>query len=81
MAAHADLDVLTDATRSKIVQAKAYSAEFDEVGNIAKNPSYIPQKNFMQVIPDEASKDAFEHIVIQTGSSDITNLKTNIDNP
>ena len=37
MAAHADLDVLTDATRSKIVQAKAYSAVFDEVGNIAKN--------------------------------------------
>ena len=81
IATHADLNVLTDATRSKIVTAKAYSAVFDEVGNIAKDAPYYPQKNFMQVIPDEASKELFEHIVVQTGTVDISNLKTNVENP
>ena len=34
-----------------------------------------PKKNFLQVVPNEALKDNFEHMVVQTGSVDISNLK------
>jgi hypothetical protein len=76
ISASADIKVIADATRSKIVTAKAYSDVHDDVSNVTKEPAYYPRKNFLQVVPTEAVKDAFVHLIIQAGSVDITNLKT-----
>ena len=80
ISAHADVKVIAEATRSKIVTAKAYSAIHDMVSNKAKQAAFYPSKNFLEVVPLEAAKDEFKHIIIQTGSVDITNLRTN-ENP
>ena len=68
--------MISEATKSKIVTAKAYSAAHDEVSNAAKQAAFYPNKNFLHVVPTEAAKDNFEHIIIQAGSVDISNLKT-----
>ena len=44
--------------------------------NAAKNASRFPARNFTDVIPAELSKDVPDVLVIQSGSVDITNLKT-----
>ena len=80
ISAHADLKVIADATKSTIVTAKAYSAVYDEVSNVAKEAAYYPKKKYLQVVPAEAVKDTFEHLIIQAGSVDVSNLKTN-NNP
>ena len=80
IAAHANLKVIADATKSKIVTAKAYSAVHDEVKNVAKEAALYPMQNFLQVVPAEIVKDNFKHLIIQAGCVDITNLKTK-DNP
>ena len=49
------------------------------MSNKAKSAAYFPAKNFVQVVPDEAVKDDFENLIIQTGCVDITNLKTEVD--
>ena len=77
---HANIDVIEEATDSIITKVKAYSAIYDDVSNAAKNAAKFPSKNFLQVVPNEATKENFEHLIVQTGSIDITNLKTN-DNP
>ena len=74
---HANLDVIVNATKSKIVTAKAYTAIHDEDSNVVKDPAYFPRKNFLQVVPAEVVKDSFKHLIIQAGSADITNLRTN----
>ena len=74
---HADLDVIADATKSKIVTAKAYTAIHDDIVNEVKDPAYFPEKNFLHVVPEQVAKDNLEYLVIQTGSVDITNMKTN----
>ena len=76
---HANIDTIEEATDSIITRAKAYSAIYDEVSNKAKSAAYFPAKNFVQVVPDEAVKDDFENLIIQTGCVDITNLKTEVD--
>ena len=68
---------ISEATKHKIVTAKAYSAKYDDISNVAKDPAHYPLKNFLDVVPKEASKDTFEHVIIQSGSVDISNLKTN----
>lgn len=78
---HANLDTLTKATKAKLNTAKAYSAVYDDKVNIAKNPAYFPQKNFIDVVPEEVVKDDFDFVIIQSGSVDITNLKTDIADP
>ena len=76
---HADFKVLAEATKSEIVSAKAYSAVYDDVTNKVKDAAYYPRKNFLQVVPNEAIKDNFEHMVVQTGSVDISNLKVDVN--
>ena len=69
---HANINIIANATRSKIITAKAYSAVYDDVTNKAKEAAFFPQKNFMQVVPKEATKDNFAHLIVQSGSVDIT---------
>ena len=45
---------------------------------LLKNSAKFPRKNFLEVVPHEAMRDNFEHLVVQTGSIDITNLKTEV---
>jgi hypothetical protein len=76
---HADIKVIADATHSKVVTTKAYSAVHDEVSNEAKEAAFFPKKNFLHVVPNEVIKDNYEHVIVQAGSVDITNLKTDVN--
>ena len=80
ISAHADVKIIAEATKSRITTAKAYSSVFDEESNSAKQAAFYPNKNFLKVVPSEAIKDNFEHLIIQAGSVDISNLKTD-ENP
>ena len=73
---HANMDVIEEATDTIITKVKAYSAIYDDVSNVAKDAAKFPNKNFLQVVPNEATKESFDHLVVQAGSIDITNLKT-----
>ena len=67
------------ATKTKIKTAKAYSAIYDTVSNVAKKAAKIPDANFSQVIPTKLETEEFENLIIQAGSVDITNLRTNVE--
>ena len=74
-----ELKAISHATKHKIVTAKAYTAKYDDVSSAVKDPARFPEKNFLSVVPEEVSKDKFEHVIIQSGACDITNLKTNMN--
>ena len=71
-----DLEALKEATETEIEYVRAYSAVFDEVSNEAKKPARFPHKNYTDVISGALKKDAFENLIVQCGSVDITNLQT-----
>ena len=79
VSASANIKVVEEATRAKVVTSKAYSAIHDEVSNVAKNPAFYPHKNFTDVIPKEVVKDTFDYLVLQSGSVDISNLNTKVN--
>ena len=70
------LKSIETATKAAVKAVKAYSSTYDDVSNAAKNASKFPAKNFTDVIPDELAKDEPDVLIIQSGSVDITNLKT-----
>ena len=70
ISSHANIKVIEDATKTKIVASKAYGAVHDSVSNVAKDASFYPKKNFTDVIPHEVTKDKFEHLILQAGSVD-----------
>ena len=76
---HANLDKITEVTKSKIYTAKAYTAVYDDKVNVVKTPAYFPQKNFVDTVPNEVGKQNFEYMIVQAGSIDISNLKTNVE--
>ena len=80
ISAHANIGKIAEATKSTIVTAKAYSAVYDEEAHIAKDAPLFPSKNFTDVVPAEVTKEAFKHLILQSGSVDISNLKT-VQNP
>ena len=73
------IDTLEMETKTKIKTAKAYSAIYDTVSNVAKKAAKIPDANFSQVIPTKLETEEFENLIIQAGSVDITNLRTNVE--
>ena len=73
------IDTLEMATKTEITTAKAYSAIYDTVSNVAKQAAKIPEANFSKVIPTKLKTEAFENLIIQAGSVDITNLRTNVE--
>ena len=75
-----DLKTLENATQSRFIAVKAYSAIYDTVENAAKQAARFPRANFTDVIPAELKKDKYHSLVLQSGSVDITNLNTK-DNP
>ena len=77
---NAHFTVLEEATKSKFVKVKAYGSVRDSVKNVAKNSSKIPAANFAEVVPTQLRKQKYKTMVIQSGSTDITNLNTK-ENP
>ena len=77
---HVNIDKIEEATDAVITKVKAYSAIYDDISNEAKDKAKFPSKNFLQVVPCEVRKENFEHLVVQAGSIDISNLRTK-DNP
>ena len=71
-----DFHALEEATETKIVHVKAYSAVFDEISNDAKISARFPKRNFTDVIPAALEKEEFRNVIVQSGSVDITNLQT-----
>ena len=71
-----DLQSISEDTQTNIVTVKAYSSVYDE-------KAYYPEKNFEQVIPKELGKQNYNHLIMQSSSVDITNLRrinVNINN-
>ena len=73
------INTLEEATKTEFATAKAYSSIHDTVSNVAKHAAKIPEANFSKVIPEKLKTEAFENLVVQAGSVDITNLKTNVE--
>ena len=65
---------------SKVRVARAYSTIDDISENDAKEKTLFPEKSFANVIETELKKDETDILVIQSGSVDITNLKTKGNN-
>ena len=80
ISANVDIAALENATQSKFVTARAYSSANDSEGNAAKHPAKFPQSSFINVVQSQLSKDKYETLVLQAGTVDITNFKTQ-DNP
>lgn len=75
---HANLDAIEKVSKCKVTKVKAYTAS----SNVANAHKFAPQqlqRNFLQVVPDEACKDSYEKLIVQTGAVDITNLEV-VDN-
>ena len=72
------IDALEKGIKTKITRAKAYASIHDVVSNVAKKAAKIPEANFSKIIPEKLQNDAFENLIVQAGSVDITNLKTNV---
>ena len=74
-----DFGALEVATQAQIVAAKAYSSVHDTTKNVAKQPAKFPASNFKDVIPTELKKGAYQSLILQAGSVDITNLNSKDD--
>ena len=64
------------ATKSKVRVARAYSSIHENVEDEYKHASRFPIKNFKDVIVNELDKEETDVLLVQSGSVDITNLKT-----
>ena len=55
-----------------------YAAVF-HFSSLARNAfKKFPESNFTSVIPAMLNSDTFDHLIVQAGSVDITNLKTKV---
>ena len=61
-------------------KVKAYGSVRDNVKNVAKDAAKIPAANFAEVVPTQLGKQKYKTMIIQSGSTDITNLNTK-ENP
>ena len=71
-----DTRVIAQAAVAKITKTKAYSSVRDEVDNSAKQAARFPDQNFADVAQRELGKKHFDIMMLQAGSVDILNLKT-----
>jgi hypothetical protein len=76
ISSNANFNTLEEATETKFIKVKAYSAVHDTEANTVKSAAKFPEANFTDVIPRELNKRKYKHLVVQAGSVDISNLKT-----
>ena len=70
------IDTLEEATQSEIITVRAYSSVYDNEENSAKQAAKIPEANFHDVVQAELKKEEYKTLLLQSGSVDISNLKT-----
>ena len=70
------IETVEYATKAKVRTAKAYSTINDNTNDALKNAPKFPTKNFNDVIENELEKEEADILLIQSGSVDISNLKT-----
>ena len=76
ISSNVEVEVLESAMNAEIKTVKAYAAIFDNIGNVAKKAARFPAKNMTDVTQLELEKEAFDILLLQSGSVDITNLET-----
>ena len=76
-----DLNVIASAMRAEVTAVKAYSSTGNQEENEARYKSRFPDQNFKDVIEDKIRDDEHDILIVQAGSTDITDLKTGGDNP
>ena len=64
------------ATNARVRTAKAYSTINENIDNVLKHAPKFPTKNFNDVIEKELDKEEADILLVQSGSVDISNLKT-----
>ena len=64
------------ATKAKVRKVKAYSSTYENTTNDLKHAPKFPNKNFKDVIENELDREDVDVLLVQSGSVDITNLKT-----
>ena len=74
------LKTIEFATDVKIRTAKAYSCKQENISTKGKHKPKFPTKNYTDVIANELEKDNTDLLLVQAGSTDITNLKTEGEN-
>jgi hypothetical protein len=70
------LKTIEIATKAKVKAVKAYCSVYENIEGNAKSAPKFPKKNFTDVIENELKKEPVDVLIIQSGSVDITNLKT-----
>ena len=75
-----DQKLIANGLKKEVRMAKAYSTLDDASETEAKERTRFPDKNYDAVIKAELEKKPTDLLIIQSGSVDITNLKTTGDN-
>ena len=75
-----DLKTLERAMDSRIDTVKAFSSSDDLVENEAKHATKQPENTLQNALRNKVKNNQIETLIIQTGSVDITNLKTGASN-
>ena len=78
ISANVDQKIIANVMKAEVRTARAYSSVKDTDENEAKEKTKFPDKSFENVINEEASNTETDILIIQSGSVDITNLKTSI---
>ena len=76
IAGNAHLRTLETATKADVKLVKAYSSSYETSESPANCAPRFPAKNFIDVIENELKKTHVDALIVQAGSVDITNLKT-----
>ena len=71
-----NLELLENALDKTVITEKAYSSVFDIEQNAAKQAARFPRANFKDVISAKIVQSNYEALIIQAGSTDISNLNT-----
>ena len=74
------LKTIEFAMDTKVKAAKAYSATHVNISTKGKHKPKFPAKNFTEVIANELNKEKVDILLVQAGSVDITDLKTEGEN-
>ena len=80
IAGNAHLPTLETAVNADVKLVKAYSSTYENTNTVAQSAPRFPHKNFEDVISNEINKSEYDALIIQAGSVDITNLKTEEQN-
>ena len=74
--AAAHLPTLVAAVNADIKQVRAYSSTFENIDSPASLAPRFPKKNFEDIIANEVCNAKYDALIVQSGSVDVTNLKT-----